>query len=105
MPKERQQMIEENASAEVAQFLGAGFPPLAQADVRSVQVPVLLVTGRESHPVLRQTLTNELARLLPNAQRVDVPNASHLMHEEQPGAFNEAVLSFLRGLGHAPAPA
>lgn len=104
MPRERQRMIEENASAEVAQFLGAGFPPLSQTDVKGIQLPVLLVTGKESHPVLRETLTNELARLLPNARHVDVPNASHLMHEEQPDAFNEAVLLFLRGLSPAAAP-
>jgi pimeloyl-ACP methyl ester carboxylesterase len=96
MPPERRRMLEENTAAEVAQFLGAGFPPLRAADVRAVRAPALLVAGERSHPVLSKTLTGALERLMPNARRVEITDASHLMHEEQPAAFNTALLSFLR---------
>ncbi len=96
LPAETRQMVEENAAAEVAQFLGAGFPPLSREDVKSIRVPALVLGGQRSHPVLRKTLNGELARLLPRAERMEIPDASHLMHEQEPVAFNETVLSFLR---------
>lgn len=95
MPTERKRMLDENQAAEIAQMLGDGFPPLRSADVRAVQTPTLLVAGERSPAVLRLTLINELARLLPNSTKEVIPGASHLMHEENPLAFNEALLAFL----------
>ena len=77
-------------------MLGAGFPPLRADEVRSVQVPVLLVAGERSPAVLARTCIDELQRLLPHAERIEIPAASHMMHEENPRAFNEALLAFLR---------
>lgn len=95
LPEETAQMISENESAEVAQMLGAGFPPLKAADVRGIAAPTLLVAGKESGPLFRLTLLRELERLLPNASRIEIPDASHLMHEDNPPAFNTAVFSFI----------
>ncbi len=71
-----------------------GFPALTDADVRSVHVPVLLVTGDRSPAVLLR-LTDRLEELLPKVERVEIPDASHIMHEENPPAVNEAILGFL----------
>jgi len=73
-----------------------GFPPLADDDVRGVRVPVLLVTGVRS-PAVFSCLTDRLEELLPLAERVEIPGASHVMFMENAPAFNEAVLAFLRG--------
>ena len=95
MPDDRKRMLDENQSAEVAQLLGAGFPPLRAADVRGISTRTLLGGGDRSPAVFHATLLGKLANLLPNAERVEIPEASHLMHEENPDAFNQALLSFL----------
>lgn len=88
--------MRENQNADRAQLLGAGFPPLSADDVRQVRTPTLLVTGEQSPPILRRTLTGKLEKLLPNVERVVIGNASHVMHEQNPKGFNQAVLAFLR---------
>ena len=40
-------------------------------------------------------MNEELARLLPKAERVIIPKAGHGSARENPQAFNEAVLKFL----------
>lgn len=96
LPEERKQQMRENHTADAAQLLGAGFPPLDDGDIRRLRTPVLLVTGERSPAILRRTLTDKLKSLLPTAERVEIPGASHLMHEEDPVQYNEAVLAFLR---------
>jgi non-heme chloroperoxidase len=77
-----------------AELLGSGFAPLSSDQVRSVEAPTLLVTGQRS-PGLFHRLTDRLEELLPHAERIEVPAASHLMHEENASAYNTAVQSFL----------
>ena len=40
-------------------------------------------------------VTDRLEELLPNVERVRIPSASHLMHEENAPATSEAILDFL----------
>jgi pimeloyl-ACP methyl ester carboxylesterase len=40
-------------------------------------------------------LTDRLEELLPNTRRVEIPDASHSMHDENALAVNEAILAFL----------
>jgi pimeloyl-ACP methyl ester carboxylesterase len=77
-----------------AEFLGSGFAPLHAADVRAVEAPVLLVTGQHS-PRLFHRFVDRLQELLPNAERVEIPAASHIVQEDNPAACSDAVLSFL----------
>jgi pimeloyl-ACP methyl ester carboxylesterase len=94
LPNERKQQARENLSTLRAQVLGAGFPRLSEDDVRGVAVPTLLMTGERS-PAYPLRLTDRLQQLLPNAERVEIAGASHLMHEENAAAANEAILGFL----------
>lgn len=95
LPEARKEQMRENQSADIAQMLGAGFPPLTEADVRRVTAPTLLVTGERSPALLRLHLTRRLVDLLPNVRHVQIQEASHVMHEQNPAAFNKEVLSFL----------
>lgn len=95
LPEERKQQMRENHAADQAQLLGAGFPTLRDAEVRNVKTPTLLVTGEHSPPLLRRTLTDKLESLLQNVERAEIPNASHIMHEQNSTGFNQAVLAFL----------
>jgi pimeloyl-ACP methyl ester carboxylesterase len=98
LPQERKQQAFENARSLRAQVLGVGFPPLNDDDVRGVAAPTLLMTGARS-PAYLPRLTDRLQQLLPNAERVEIAAASHLMNEENPGAANEAILDFLSRAG------
>jgi pimeloyl-ACP methyl ester carboxylesterase len=77
-----------------AEFLGSGFAPLEDEDVRSVQTPALLVSGQRS-PRLFHRLLDRLEELLPRAKRVEISGASHIMHEDNAAAYNAALRSFL----------
>jgi pimeloyl-ACP methyl ester carboxylesterase len=77
-----------------AEFLGSGFPPLDLEQLRHIQVPTLLVSGQES-PALFHCILDRLKELLPHAERIEIPGASHIMHEDNAPAYNSAVLSFL----------
>ena len=74
--------------------LRAGFPPFSETDARSIHAPTLLVTGGDSAPILHR-ITDKLKRLMPRVERLEIPNASHLMYADNPEAFNSAVLAFL----------
>jgi pimeloyl-ACP methyl ester carboxylesterase len=84
----------ENADLLRPVLLGSGPPPLSQDDVRGVHVPTLLVTGERS-PTWLLHLTDVLEELLPDVERVEISRASHVMHEENAPAVNEAILGFL----------
>jgi len=94
LPESRIQQARENVSTMRAQVLGAGPPPLGEEEVRDVGVPTLLVTGKQSPPFLLR-LTDRLEELLPLVERIEIPDASHLMHEDNPTAVNKAILDFV----------
>jgi pimeloyl-ACP methyl ester carboxylesterase len=94
LPEARKQQMRDNLSTLRAGMLRPGVPPLRDDDVRSIRAPVLLVTGKLSPPALLR-LTDRLEELLPIVDRVEVPGASHLMHEENASAVNEAIVGFL----------
>lgn len=84
-----------NANTHIGQALAAGgFEPLTEDQIRSVTTPALVVAGQDSPAVLRQ-LASLLTELLPNARLVDIPDASHIMHLQNPTALNQQLLEFL----------
>jgi pimeloyl-ACP methyl ester carboxylesterase len=97
MPEGRRRQVQDNLSNIKAEILGPGFAPLRGKALRALRVPVLLVTGEHSMPLF-QCLIDRLAELLPSTQRVQIPGASHAMHDDNPSAFNAAVLRFLDGM-------
>ena len=75
---------------------------LAQRDGRviealpSVKVPVLVLVGARDEAFL--PAAGYLAAKIPGAVQVVVPDAGHVSNADQPSAFNQSVLDFLRGL-------
>ena len=80
-----------------SELLGEGFPAFSEGDARRITQPTLLMTGEKS-PALFRRLIERLQSLLPNAQLVHIPAASHLMHYENPPDVNTAVQKFLAGV-------
>jgi len=58
--------------------------------------PTLFVTGQNSDYV-RPEYHPRILELFPNAQFVEIPDAGHWLHAEQPRAFISAVRAFLGG--------
>ncbi|MDQ7080055.1 MAG: alpha/beta hydrolase, partial [Paracoccaceae bacterium] len=56
--------------------------------------PALFVTGQNSDYV-RPEHRPRILELFPNAQFVEIPDAGHWLHAEQPRAFISAVQAFL----------
>lgn len=90
----RKAQVDDNLAAVKAEVLGSGFVPLAARDLRRLEAPVLLVTGENSVRLFRH-LMDGLEELLPRTERVEIPKASHLVHEDNASAYNRAVQSFL----------
>lgn len=77
-----------------AEFLGSGFAPLDAEQVRNVRTPTLLITGQYSHSLFHR-LADRLEELLPYVERIEIERASHIMHEDNTLAYNQAVELFL----------
>lgn len=90
---ERREQVRLNTTR--AELTGSGFAPLDADAVRRVRAPTLLIGGTRS-PALFQRLTDRLEELLPNSERVRIDGASHIAHEDNAPAYNQAVLSFLQ---------
>jgi pimeloyl-ACP methyl ester carboxylesterase len=97
LPEERLRQARDNIPTLRAQQLGAGFPPLSEHEVRSVRIPALLICGERS-PGLFRRLSERLEELLPKAEMVQIDDASHAMHEQQPAAVNGRISRFLAGV-------
>ncbi len=90
----RKQQVRDNQKTDRAQLLGAGFPPLTDAQVRGVRAPALLLAGEDSPRFLCKR-TGRLRELLPASDFVEISKASHLMHEDNDPMVNAAILDFL----------
>lgn len=62
-------------------------------DLSELRVPTLLIAGEQD--VRSVETTSELEQLMPNARRVVVPGAGHVLNLEKPQSFNEALRRFL----------
>lgn len=90
---ERWQQI--NANNIRAEYLGSGFAPITADEVASIATPTLIMTATDS-PAIWGLIAAELQALLPNAELVKIPNASHIVHEDNPEGFRHAAIRFLR---------
>ncbi len=71
---------------------------------RQVQCPLLLVSGGRSDLVSPQTV-EEFMALVPHAQHVHLPEATHMVAGDDNNAFTAAVLNYLDALPSAAASA
>ena len=78
------------------------YPALDEVALARLRTPTLLMSGEHTLPVHR-AITAALAQLMPAAQLVRVPGCGHGVHRDNPQAFNERVLRFLREIPLRPA--
>jgi pimeloyl-ACP methyl ester carboxylesterase len=70
------------------------FPKIKKKDLRKLAVSTLMIKGERADR-LHATVADEIARLIPQARSVIVPNAGHATPRDNPAFFNAAVLEFL----------
>ena len=71
-------------------------PNYSQDQLHHISVPTAISDG-EHDEAIRRDHTEEMAKLIPNAKLIILPDASHFAMWQQPAAFNKAVLDFLAG--------
>ena len=94
VPEDRKEQMRANLKPQIAEMVYSVFPSFSEPDARSIKIPTLLVTG-ENSPDFLLRLSARLNEIMPHAEKIVIPEASHMMHEQNPQAFNEAVLEFL----------
>lgn len=75
---------------------------LSQA-ARGIEVPVLLVSGGRSDLVSQETIAH-FRELVPHAQHVHLPEATHMVAGDDNDAFTKAVIDFITPRAHAGSP-
>lgn len=64
---------------------------------RRIEVPTLLISGGRSE-LVRQSHVDEFLALVPHAQHVCLPKATHMVVGDENDAFTRTILDFLLGL-------
>jgi 2-succinyl-6-hydroxy-2,4-cyclohexadiene-1-carboxylate synthase len=72
--------------------LGAGAMPNLWDRLREVKVPTLLLAGEGDKRYCE--VMGDMAKLMPDARLVVIPEAGHAIHREQPEKVRDAVLTF-----------
>jgi pimeloyl-ACP methyl ester carboxylesterase len=92
---DRMTEVERQANLDNRMALGLPISPSPSCEeVGSVAMPTLIVRG-DSSPAFVHAMMDALVACLPSAEQAVIPNASHAMFVDNPGAFNAALLPFL----------
>lgn len=92
-PEARKASSRDNARTLLGQ-VHEGRKAYSRAAAERIQAPTLLLGGDSSQPSFGKIL-DALERVMPNARRVTIPQATHALNQDNPVAFNQAVLEFL----------
>lgn len=87
-------MMIENARMLPLLFAGPAPPLVTEADLRALDVPILIALGEQSRAAY-QIAARTAAALLPNSRLSIVGGAKHLWPTQDPEAFSRMVLNFL----------
>lgn len=62
--------------------------------LKAIKCPTLIIRGAESQ-VMRREIAQEMSRTVTNSRLVEIAQATHQVHTDNPLAFRQAVLDFL----------
>jgi pimeloyl-ACP methyl ester carboxylesterase len=94
MTEARIEQAHDNLQTFAGQLTRGSFPSTNAADIRLIAAPTLLLTGAQS-PSMMGLLTDRVYDSLPQAERVEIPAASHDAQVDNPSAVTDAILAFL----------
>lgn len=94
-PPEVRQMLVSNVEDWKAITTAPGaLPKISREQVASISVPVLLISGGSSAGIHR-LIDAELARVIPQVERIIIPDATHEAWVERPAECAAAIAAFL----------
>lgn len=64
----------------------------------SLELPTIVITGLQDHVFLDLRVVESQATRLPKGQRIDLPEAGHLIPMEQPELLADTILEFVKEL-------
>lgn len=70
------------------------YPQLQPSQLTAIQRPVLVLAGEKD--IIKVSHTRLIGQSIPHAQVVLLTGVTHYAPQENPGLFNETVLTFLR---------
>jgi proline iminopeptidase len=70
----------------------------AEAALKAVTTPVLLIVGDEDEPCLDVNLY--MKRLMPAAQLAMLPGSGHVLNYEEPALLNQLIERFVSAVDH-----
>lgn len=85
-------------NAEAMRALSASscaYPALDTEKLRALELPTLLLSGENTQPI-HNAIFRGLCEVMPQAKRFCVPDSGHGVHRDNPAAFNQIVLQFVR---------
>lgn len=91
LPAEARQAMLNNSSALMADLDAGTGEHLTPAVIQGLTIPVLLLYGTDSPPVLHRPI-DRLSGWLPNVEIQAVPGAGHLMQFDRPVEFESAIM-------------
>ncbi|MBI3004323.1 MAG: hypothetical protein HYY49_02780 [Ignavibacteriales bacterium] len=94
LPQTARGVLMDNAKALKTELLGPGFSPFPVDEANACRIPVFLAYGEKS-PKFFHAISHRLSKILQNTEACVIANASHSMHRDNPGEYNEKVLDFL----------
>jgi pimeloyl-ACP methyl ester carboxylesterase len=94
LPEETRKMMLDNGRT-IAE-LRTAFPKFTAAEAAKISCPTLVVNGEASALYLRK-IGELVVKAVRGARREVVPGSRHFPHMENPGYFNDRVLSFMEG--------
>jgi non-heme chloroperoxidase len=93
LPPEAQETLNDNALA-LKMELSQDLPQFAETEAAEMNVPTLLVYGKES-PKFFHAISDKLYKLLNNCERITIPDTSHDVHLGKPSLYNQKVMEFI----------
>lgn len=79
------------------------YQPRLLAAAAKIEIPVLLLSGARSDVVSRATV-DEFLRLVPQAQHVELPQATHMLAGDANDAFTREVIHYVQSLDFPAMP-
>ena len=97
LPAATKQELRDNATTLIGQ-IDEQRQPYARESAEAIVTPTLLIEGGRTKPASARNV-RVLGSHIRGARRVTIPNATHTMFRQDPVAFSNAVLSFIRNIG------
>jgi len=91
---ERRQQVQDNKKWLCNFWRYSQMPPLLEDEYRKIKAPLLMLTGARTIPSQRP-IDSRVAALVPGGKEVIIPDAAHLIHEDNPDRVFEEVVAFV----------